>query len=345
MPRDRASMSASTTRLSFLSTLSKLRAFAKVFVGAVLLSCMGVAQASDWPQKSIKIIVGYPPGGGADTVARQLAAALTTRLGQPVIVENRAGGTGAIAAQAVARATPDGYTAFLAASSEMTIAPATNKTLAYDPEADFTPIAQVARWPYLLVVTPDLPVQNLAQLVTYVKSNPGKVSYASFGASTANHLMGEMFNKQAGLDSLHVPYQGSSTSLVGVMNGQVQYTFDSPLTTLNLVQAGKLKALAVTGKERLSRVNTVPTTAESGMPGLLVEAWMGVFLPAKTPKDVVDKFSAAVSATLNSAAYKDDLSKKEILPGTVSNDDFKKLIGNEIAGWRTTAKQLNIQPN
>jgi tripartite-type tricarboxylate transporter receptor subunit TctC len=218
---------------------------------AVLAFSAGAAQAQNWPTKPIKFVVAYPAGGGADFIARLFSERMSKILEQPVVVENRPGAGGTLGALSVVRADPDGYTVLIAAISEISIAPATYKALAYDPEKDLVPVIQLARWPQILVASPSFPPNTLSELIVYVKANPGKVSYSSFGNNTLNHVNGERFKVATGIDALHVPYRGSGPSLTDLMGGQIQYTFDAPSVTLNLINSGKIKAIAVAATERL----------------------------------------------------------------------------------------------
>ncbi|MEP9377725.1 tripartite tricarboxylate transporter substrate binding protein [Aquabacter sp. CN5-332] len=316
-----------------------------VLAGCMLLApALAMGQPADWPNKPIKFIVGYPPGGGADIVARFLSDKLPKILGQPVVIDNRTGAGGTIAAGAVARSEPDGYTFLVAASSEITIAPATMKSPGYNAETDFQPVALVARWPYLLVVSSASQFNTLGELIAYAKANPGKLSYSSFGNNTANHLTGELFKAEAKIDALHVPYRGSGPSLADLMGGQIQFTFDSPLTTLSLIQGGKLKPLAVTGAQRLPELPNVPTLAQAGVNGVIGGAWVGVLGPEKTPKPIVDKLNKAINEALNTPELKQAMESRGIQPLGGTPDDIAKQIKSEIAGWRDVVQRFGITP-
>ena len=308
------------------------------------VACQAVAQPQAWPAKPVKLVVGYPPGGGADTVARLLAERLGRSLAQQVIVENRAGASGAIGALSVARAEPDGYTMLVAAISEISIAPATVKALPYDPVKELKPVVVVGKWPYVLIASPSFAPNTLAELVAYAKANPGKASFSSFGNNTINHLAGEMFKLAAGIDAVHVPYKGSGPAIIDIMGGQIQFAFDSPAVTLNLVKAGKLKALAVTGAQRLPNANTIPTTAEAGLPGFLMSAWVGVLAPARTPQSIVDRVNSDTVTALNSAEFRAALDARSILPGGGTPEEFGRQIAAEIAEWRQVAARIGITP-
>jgi tripartite-type tricarboxylate transporter receptor subunit TctC len=318
-------------------------------IAAIAAICMLAVSASDadaqsWPGKPLKFIVGYPPGGGADIVARLFAEQLPKRLGQPVIVENRPGGGGRIGAASVVRAEPDGYTLLVAAISEISIAPATVKELSYDPTRDLRPIVLLAKWPQILVASPAFPPDDIRQLVAYVKANPGKMSYSSFGANTLNHINGERFKAALSIDVLHVPYKGSGPSLTDVMGGQVQYTFDSPGATLSLIQSKKLKAIGVAGPERLLAAPDIPTLAEAGLPNFFVSSWIGLLAPAGTPAPVVDRLNKEARNVLVFPEVLEVLRKANTEPGGGTPEEFGRRIGDEIAEYKEVAAKIGIEP-
>jgi tripartite-type tricarboxylate transporter receptor subunit TctC len=303
------------------------------------------AQVSDWPSKQpIKFIVGYPAGGSADVVGRLFAEHLSKTLGQTTIIENKSGAGGTIGALSVVRADPDGYTFYVPAISEISLAPATVENLPYDPTKDFEPVAILGKWAQVLVTAPNFPPNTLKELIAYAKENPGKVSYSSFGNNTLNHLNGERFKLEAGIDTLHVPYRGSAGSIADLMGGQVQYTFDSPAVTLNLVQAGKIKAIAVAGPERIANAPDIPTTTEAGLPGFHISSWIGLLAPANTPKAIINKMNAEVNAAIKSSALRATLDKSNIVPGGGTPEEFGKQIQAEITQWRTIAPKIGIKP-
>jgi tripartite-type tricarboxylate transporter receptor subunit TctC len=309
---------------------------------ATFMSSPAGAQSAAWPERSIRLIVGYPAGGGADTVARLFAPLLSKQVGQPVVVENRAGASGSIGIAAVMQSPPDGYTLFIAASSEMTIAPAVGK-VSYDPERDLKPVALLGSWPYVLVAAPSFPPNSIAELIAYSKTNPGKLSFSSFGANSVTHLTGELFKSLTGVDAVHVAYKGSAPSIADVMGGQVQFTFDSPVSTLKLVHAGKLKALAVTSNERLKGAADIPTTREAGVPELLASAWIGLLAPANTPTAIVDRLNAEARKALESPELREAFESRIIEPGGGSPDDLGKIISSQLGQWRLTAKRIGIK--
>lgn len=313
-------------------------------VGSVMSSERATAQSSDWPNRPIRIIVGYPAGGSADVTTRLFADPLSRALGQPIIVENRSGAGGTIGVQAVLRAEPDGHTLYGAAISEISLAPATVAALPYDPVKDLEPIVVLTRSPYILVGAPTFPPNTIKEMIEYTKANPGKVSYSSFGTNTLTHLAGERFKLAVGINALHIPYRGSSASLSDLMGGQVQYTFDSPAVTLNLIDAGKLKGIAVVSKQRLEGAPSVPTFAEAGYPDFSVTSWIGLLAPAKTPKPIIDRLNKELNTILQSEEIKTALAKSNILAGGGTPDEFRHQIQTEIAEWKELAPKIGIEP-
>ena len=329
-----------------LMRITKLvAAIAGVFaVGSVMSSERAAAQSSDWPNRPIRIIVGYPAGGSADVTTRLFADPLSRALGQPIIVENRSGAGGTIGVQAVLRAEPDGYTLYGAAISEISLAPATVAALPYDPVRDLEPIAVLTRSPYILVGAPTFPPNTIKELIEYTNANSGKVSYSSFGINTLTHLAGERFKLAVGINALHIPYRGSAASISDLMGGQVQYTFDSPAVTLNLINAGKLKGIAVVSKQRLEGAPSLPTFAEAGYPDFTVTSWIGLLAPAKTPKPIIDRLNKELNTILQSEEIKTALAKSNILAGGGTPDEFRRQIQTEIAEWKELAPKIGIEP-
>ena len=305
-----------------------------------LAHALAFAQA-DWPAQPIKFIVGYPPGGGADVTARLFAEHMSRGLGQRIVVENRSGASGAIGATAVAKAEPDGYTLLAAAISEITVNPAINKSLSYDPVADFAPVSLLGRFPQVLVAAPTFPPNTIAEFIAYAKANPGKARYASFGNNTLNHVNGERFRLAAGIETVHVPYKGSGQSLIDVMSGVVEYTFDSPATTLRHVKAGKLKAIAVTGDERIPGEN-IPTVIEGGVPGFTYYSWIGLLAPAKTPRVVVERLHREAVAAMKQPELRKVAEGNHMQTGGNTPDEFAQQIRNELAQYRQTAARVGL---
>src|SRR5256884_8408256 len=247
------------------------------------------AHAQTWPAKPVKWVVPFAPGGTTDILARTIGEKLTVALGQPVIIENKPGAGGGVGAEFTAKAPPDGYTIMGGTISTHAINASLYKSLPYDPVKDFVPITLIARVPNMLVVNPDIPAKNITELITLLKANPGKYSFASSGNGTSQHLSGELFKSMAGVDMQHIPYKGSPPALQDVMGGQVAMTFDNITTAWPLAKGGKLRALAVTTARRSAIAPEVPTLAESGLVGYEVGSWQGVVAPAGTPPAIVPR--------------------------------------------------------
>jgi tripartite-type tricarboxylate transporter receptor subunit TctC len=317
-----------------------LRAIALALL-ATLAPTLALAQA--WPSKPVKIIVGYPPGGGTNTVARMLGESLSKSLGQQVLVENRPGAGGRIATQSVARSDPDGYTLMFASDAELTIAQVTVKALPYDPLKDLAPIALAGRGPYMLVTHAGFAPNTLAELIAYAKANPGKVNFGSFGRGSQNHMIDERFKAAAGISTVHVPYKGSGPVIADLAGGQVQYTFATPGATLPLVKAGKLKALGVAASQRLATADTIPTMIESGMPGFTGGSWYGLLAPAGTPAAVVDRLHTEVVAAFKSPEFRKTLEGLSILPLTSTPAELVQLIRSETDALRQLAAKIGLE--
>src|SRR4051812_41431233 len=320
------------------------RFFPIVCAALCALGSTGTGAQAPWPSKPVKLIVAYPPGGGADIGARLLVDPLTKAFGQPVLVENRAGAGGTIGTLSVVRADPDGYTLLFAASSEVSIAPVTVRALPYDPEKDLQPITMLGKWPHVLVAYAGFAPNTLPELVAYVKANPRKVSYSSFGNNTANPLTGELFKAVAGIDTLHVPYKGSGPSIADLIGGQVQYTFDSPAAVMAHVRGGKLKAIAVTGSQRLPSANTIPAMAESGYGAVIGGAWVGLLAPAKVPKAIVERVHDEVAAALRTPEMRAALEARSIQPVGDTPEDFGRFIQTEVSKWKEAVPKIGIKP-
>jgi tripartite-type tricarboxylate transporter receptor subunit TctC len=328
---------------------SLVRSFTRravLFAGAAgILAAAAPAHAAEpWPSRPIKFIVAYPPGGGADVTARLFSDRMAKVLGATIIVENRSGASGTLGAQSVARAEPDGYTVSVSAISEISIAPAIFKALPYDPAKDFAPVVMLAKWSQLLVASPEVPANTLKEFIAYAKANDGKLNYSSFGTNTLNHVAGERFKLATGIHALHVPFRGSGPSLTALMGNQVQFTFDSPATTLTLISSGKLKAIAVAGRERVPTAPNIPTMAEAGLPNFYVDSWISMLAPAGTPKEIVAKLNAAAREVLKDPEIQERLMKMNVQPGGGTPEDLGNRIREEIAEYRAVAKKAGLEP-
>lgn len=283
------------------------RTFLALLAGSAgLLSASGTlpAWAGDYPDRVVKFVVPFPPGGPTDALARHLAEGLRARFPAGVVVDNKAGAGGNLGAEAVAKADPDGYTILFGTSGPLAINKSLYSKLPYDPLTSFAPVIYVGSLPNVLVVNANLPVKTLPELIAYAKANPGKLSYASSGNGASSHLAGVLFNKMAGTQILHVPYKGTGPALNDLLGGHVQMTFTDVLTALPHIQAGKLRALGVTSAERSNVLPDVPTIAEQGLPGFDVSVFFGIVAPKGTPADVVGKLNAAFASALNDPAIR-----------------------------------------
>jgi tripartite-type tricarboxylate transporter receptor subunit TctC len=297
------------------------------------------AFAQTWPAKPIKWIVPFAPGGTTDILARTIGEKLTVALGQPVIIENKPGAGGGVGADFTAKAPPDGYTIMGGTISTHAINASLYKSLPYDPVKDFVPITLIARVPNMLVINPDIPAKNVAELITLLKANPGKYSFASSGNGTSQHLSGELFKSIAGVDMQHIPYKGSPPALQDVVGGQVAMTFDNITTAWPLAKGGKLRALAVTTAKRSAVAPDVPTLSESGLAGYEVGSWQGVFAPAGTPPAVVKRLNAEIVKIINMPDVKEKLIGLGAEPVGNTSEEFAALVQTEVAKWAEVVKQ------
>ena len=309
---------------------------------AALAFALG-ASAQSWPSRPVTLVVPYPPGGSADILARAVGQKLTERLGQTVIVENKAGAGTAIGAKAVASAPPDGYTLLLGTVSSQAINPAMNK-VGYDPTKDFVAIAPLAAIPFVLVANPSFPASTVAELVAMAKAQPGKIAYASAGPGTSNHLAGELLADSAKLNLLHVPYKGSAPALNDVLGGHVPLMFDLIATAMPNIQAGKLKPLAVTSRMRSPLLPNVPTAIEGGLVDYEVTAWFGVFAPAGTPAAVVTRLNAEITAVIAAPEMQKHLRELGAAPESSSSDAYGRFVRDEAGKWAVVVRKIGLTP-
>ena len=308
------------------------------------LTLTGQAGAQAYPSRPVKLMVPYAAGGAVDMMGRRIAKEMTALNGQPYVVENKGGAGGAIAAAEVAHAQPDGYTILIGATGPNVIAPAVyGATVGFDPLKDLLPISLIATTPYVLVTNNSLPVKTVPELIAYAKAQAGKMNFASAGTGGPDHLAGELFKQMAGLSVVHVPYKGAGPALTDLMAGQVQFTFVSPLPSMPLVEAGKLRLLAVTGKDRSPAMPSVPAVAET-VPGFEVAPWYGFFVPAGTPPAVVAKISADVRKVIASDEVQQTLRKRGIDPVTNSPQEFAAFVRADLAKWTRIVKDAGVKP-
>ena len=319
--------------------------FFSIVIGLMaVLFCGAAISQVNYPVRPIKLIVGYAPGGTTDIIARIFAERFTVSMGQPVYVENIPGAGGNLGAAAVARAAPDGYTLQLGTMGNMTINPSVYKNMPIDTLKAFQPISNIATVPNIVVVNPSVPVKNIKEFVDWAKARPGQVFFASSGNGNAPHMTGELFNLAAGLEMIHVPYKGSGPALVDLMAGQgVQVMFDNIPSAINFVRGGKLRALAVTGANRVTTEPNLPTIKESGYPDFVVETWFGLFAPAGTPRPIVDKLNAEILAALKSPDIQNRLKDLGTQPSWTSPEDYQKLLESDYKKWADVAKKAKIE--
>lgn len=309
---------------------------------AGLLVLMSTATAQTYPSKPVRLVVPFPPGGVADLLARPLAEKLSASMGQPVVVENRAGATGTIGAAAVASAPPDGYTLLLGTTNEIAMSPPLFKSLPYDPAKAFSPIAPVAEFPNVLVVGSAVKANSLKELVAFAKANPGKLTFASSGPGSTNHLTAEIFMNAAGVKVVHVPYKGGGPALTDLLGGHVDAMFATLPSAMTHIKSGKLRALAVTGERRSSALPDVPTAVEAGVTGLVVTTWNGVLAPAGTPADVVARLHAEVAKAAGQPDMKERYSGVGAEPLVMSAEQFGTTIKKDIDRWAQVVKQAGV---
>lgn len=312
---------------------SLLRAALALLVGAI-----GSSAVAAWPERPIRFIVPFPPGGGADIMARPMSALLSRNLGQQVVVDNRGGAGGTLAAALAAKASPDGYTLFFGTVGTHAIHASLYAKLPYDPVNDFAPIALTHNAPRVLVVHASVPVKSVSELIAYAKSKPGQVTFASAGNGGTNHLSGELFKVMAGVDMVHVPFKGAGPAAADVLAGRIPLTFDSIPVWINHIRSGKVRALGVTTLKRSATLPDVPTIAESGLPGFDVANWLGVYAPAGTGKTIIDRMNAELATAMADADIRRQLIEQGVEPMHTSPGELAALMRRDTAKWAKIVK-------
>ncbi|MDO8714183.1 MAG: tripartite tricarboxylate transporter substrate binding protein [Polynucleobacter sp.] len=312
---------------------------------ATLILCFSGAVYAAYPDRPIKLIVPYPPGGATDVIGRILAKNLGESLGQQVLVENRGGAGGNIGAEAVAKATPDGYTLLMGAvTSHSTMATLEKGKLRYDILKDFTPVMIVGSVPLVIVVNPNVPVRTLKGLVEYAKANPDKMNYASSGPGAPQRMGAEILQREAGLKITHVPYKGSGPAMTDLVAGQVNLMVETVPAALPFINAGQLRPLAVTTAKRISMLPDVPTTAESGMPALEVSSTFGLLAPAGTPMPIINQLNSAIAKLLVNPEVKEAFLKQGVYAATPTKPkQSAELLANEVKRWEKVIKDADIK--
>lgn len=325
---------------------TKLKALSIVACAAALsVSSLAYAQV-DYPNRTITLVVPFPPGGVTDIAGREVAKNLTKYLNQPVVVENKVGAGGNIGTQYVARSKPDGYTLGLLTVSAMSIAPHVTKNLGFNPSKDFTPLTNVITTDGAIVANVAAPYNTVQELIAFAKANPDKVNYASVGNGSIPHLTAEMFSQRAGIKMTHVPYKGAGPAMQDLLANQIPISFETSLATaLNNVASGRLKILALTGPQRSPAVPNVPTVAESGYPNFSAQGWFGLFGPANLPPNVVAALNKATTDALRDPEVIARFEKLGVRPDPQTPSDFTKFLAAESTKWGNVAKSIKLEPN
>ena len=316
----------------------------KKFVSTLLLgTALSGAAYAEYPEKPITAIVPFPPGGSTDAIARAIGPKITQKLGQPFVVENRPGATGAIGAGMLKRAAPDGYTIMVASIGVYAVNPVLQKSLPYDPSKDFDLLTVAVRAPNVLVAPPSFAPNNVAELVAHLKKNPEKVTFASSGAGSSDHLTAALFWQQTKTNGIHVPYKGGAPAITDLLGGHADVSFQNINVVLNHIKAGKLKALAVTGDKRAAGLPQVPTLAEAGVSNVDVYSWQAVAAPKGLPANVKTKLHGAIVGALNDPELKARLTEQGFEVVANSSDEFAKFQAQELARWRTVIETGKIE--
>ena len=310
-----------------------------VLAAALLLAAPSFAQI---PSKPIRIVVPFPAGSATDTISRILGASVSNSIGQPVVVDNKAGADGAIAGAEVVRAAPDGYTLLMATNSPMSVVPAMKKVPPYDPVADFTPITDIGRYTFFIVIHPGVPAKTLAEVIQYAKSNPGKINYAT--GNTTGIVSSALFSSLAKIEMVHVPYKGEPQAMTDLISGRVQLMFASSSTSVPLVRDGKLRAVVTTLSRRSHLLPEVPTIAEAGMPQFSVTSWAGLFGPAKMPREVVERLNREFAAAMGRAEVQAAMEKQAFVLNPSSPERLGEYVKEQLESYRAILKSAGIQP-
>lgn len=321
-----------------MNRLIRLLLAACAFAAAPALAQTG------FPSRPVTLTVGFAPGGGTDMAARIVAHKLSENIGQSVVVENRAGAGGNIAAQQIATSAPDGYTLSLSSVGPLSVAPAMYKDLSYDPKRDIAPITMGMVFPNVFVLNPEVPAKSLADFVALARSRPGELTYASSGVGGAGHLAGELFKQRAGIDMIHVPYKGGGPAMTDLLASRVTMYPAVPSTAQQYVESGKLRAIAVTGPVRLATMPNVPTVAESGYPGFEAMNWYAFVAPAKTPREILDFWNRELVKVLKDPAIRAELAKHGLEPQPGTREELGRYIDRETEKWGNVVRDAKITP-
>jgi tripartite-type tricarboxylate transporter receptor subunit TctC len=297
------------------------------------LAAVSTPAIAAWPERPVRFVLPFPPGGAADTLARPMAVQLERYLGQPIVIDNRGGAGGTIAAEVVARAVPDGYTLFFATVGTHAINVSLRSKLRYDPVADFSPISLTHKAPRILVAHPSVPVKSVPELIALAKRKPGQIAFASSGNGSTNHLAGELFELMAGVDMVHVPYKGAGPAALDVLAGRVSITFDSIPVWVQHAQAGRVRAIAITSQQRSAKFPELPTVSESGLPGFEVVSWLGVFGPAGMPRPIVARLNAELKTVMSDPELRTRLVDQGVEPVHTTPEALGAIVRSDIDKW------------
>lgn len=320
----------------------KFRKTASAIFALAALSAAGVA-AAQWPERPITLIVPFPAGGGTDTFARPLAQQLTMQLGQTVVIDNKGGAGGTVGAGVAAKARPDGYTFFMGGAHHA-LAPSLYKSLNYNIQKDFVPVALVAQPPQVVVINASkLPVKSLQEFIDYAKKHPGEINFGTAGKGSTHHLAGELFAMQTGIKLVDVPYQGAGPMLSALIGGQVDLAFDGLGSSSGHIRAGVIKPLAVAATERSASLPDVPTAEQAGVPNYVVSTWYAIWAPAGTPKEAVDKMAVEITKALNTPKIKETWAGNGSSIPTLTGADFGKFVDSEVDRWAKVVKDSGVK--
>lgn len=316
--------------------------FAALGIAAYLAAACAVSHAQAWPNKPIRMLVGFPPGGPTDVVARIVSEKLAAQIGQRIVIDNRPGAAGNIAVEILTKAIPDGHT-LLYSSNAIALSPGLYSKLGYDPHKDLAPITEIGAGCLIFVVHPSLPVQSVQAFIDYAKARPGQLNYASSGAGTSTHLAAVLFSQRTGIQTQHIPYKGTAPSLVDMIAGRTQFLMGAVLTAVPHVREGRLRALAVTGSKRIQSLPEVRTLNESELPGFVVTTWQGVFAPAGTPAAVLARVNAEFVRAVHSPELKPKIEQQDMDPTGLSIKAFNAAYFAELKRWTKVARDAGLK--
>jgi tripartite-type tricarboxylate transporter receptor subunit TctC len=313
-------------------------------VGAALLFLPALPVAAQaFPSKPVRLILPYPPGGGSDTIARPVTRKISENIGQQVIIDNRGGAGGNIGMEAAARAAPDGYTIVMALTAQLAVNPSLYAKVPYDPVRDFEPVTLLANGAYLLVAHPSLPAKTVKEVIAIAKKRPGELLYASSGNGSGGHLANELFNVMTGIKITHVPYKGGGPALIDTISGQTQLLFATPIASGGHIQAGRLRAIAVSTTKRVGTLPGIPTVSESGVPGYDSGVWYAILAPKGTPQNIINRHNEEFRKALGDPGIREFLTKSGVDPDGGTPDELGKYIRSELAKWAKVIKAANIR--